>query len=324
MTQDSEITTYVYSGTNVLYEENTTGIADYIYGPTGRLIKRTTIGEESNTFFYHTDYLGSTRLVTDGNKNIVTAVAYHPYGEPSTQEGSEHYLFTGKEKDATGLYYYGARYYDCETGRFTTRDTLPGSIQDPQSLNRYTYCYNNPQKYVDQWGNIACLGGAVLALGAIPVWGWAALAIIGLGVLALFVYYEFLDTKNWKDTGLPVDSEVHYRDVEIWDKDRNDPDRNKLVINIDKGEADQILVIIDKQKEWTYWKKGNTWYKHPKDSKTPQEVTDKDELEWIEAVTEYAENEWNERFGEKSGEDKGSSGGEDSSGGNHKGPPEPV
>jgi hypothetical protein len=48
----------------------------------------------------HAKTMGS--VVTDGNKNIVSAVTYHPFGEPHTKEGEESYLFTGKEKDSTG------------------------------------------------------------------------------------------------------------------------------------------------------------------------------------------------------------------------------
>ncbi len=76
---------------NVLYEKNTVGTASYIYGSTGILAKRTTLNSESHTFYYHTDHLGSTRLVTDENKNIVTAATYEPFGE-STVTGSESYL----------------------------------------------------------------------------------------------------------------------------------------------------------------------------------------------------------------------------------------
>jgi RHS repeat-associated protein len=61
-------------------------------------------------------------------------------------------LFTGKEKDSTGLYYYGARYYDPGVGRFLTRDPLGGTIAVPQTLSRYTYCVNNPVKYIDPTG----------------------------------------------------------------------------------------------------------------------------------------------------------------------------
>jgi RHS repeat-associated protein len=103
-------------------------------------------------FYYHTDHLGSTRLVTDPNRNIVSAILYHPFGEPSLKEGSEDYLFTGKEKDETGLYCYGARYYDPETGRFISKDLLSGQMKTPQTLNRYTYVLNNPLKYRDPDG----------------------------------------------------------------------------------------------------------------------------------------------------------------------------
>jgi len=151
VTENSATTTYIYLGLNVLYEENTTGTAVYIYGPTGRLAKRTTIDNESETYYYHTDHLGSTRLVTDQSKAVVTDATYKPFGE-STATGEESYLYTGKEKDTTGLYYYGARYYDPEVGRFITRDTLAGRKVVPQSLNRYTYCLNNPMKFVDPAG----------------------------------------------------------------------------------------------------------------------------------------------------------------------------
>ena len=149
--KDSESTTYIFSGVNILYEENTTGTAAYIYGPTGRLAKRTTINNEFSTFYYHADHQGSTRLVTDESKSIVTDITYEPFGE-SSNTGEESFLYTGKEKDSTGLYYYGARYYDPDLGRFLTRDLLSGRKALPQSLNRYTYCVNNPVKYIDPKG----------------------------------------------------------------------------------------------------------------------------------------------------------------------------
>ena len=90
--------------------------------------------------------------MTDSNKNIVTAVTYHSFGESYSVEGSEDYLFTGKEQDPTGLYYYGARHYDPDLGRFLTRDPYSGKLVNPQSLNQYTYCYNNPLLFVDPDG----------------------------------------------------------------------------------------------------------------------------------------------------------------------------
>ncbi len=57
---------------------------------------------------------------------------------------SVRHTYTGKEKDATGLYYYGARYYDPALGRFTTPDSIVQNLYDPQMLNRYAYVRNNP------------------------------------------------------------------------------------------------------------------------------------------------------------------------------------
>ena len=63
--------------------------------------------------------------------------------------------------DETGLYYYGARYYNPELGRFMTTDALRGSINNPASLNRYAYVQNNPLKYVDPSGNAMMFPGAI-------------------------------------------------------------------------------------------------------------------------------------------------------------------
>lgn len=116
--------------------------------------KKTTINQETNTYYYHTDQLRSTRLVTDSNKNIITAILYNPYGETNTEEGiEEDYLFTGKQEDSTGLYYFMGRYYDPGVGRFLTRDSEFGQTNRPQTLNKYTYVLENPLKFVDPDGS---------------------------------------------------------------------------------------------------------------------------------------------------------------------------
>jgi len=67
--------------------------------------------------------------------------------------GEERYTYTGKEQDdSTGLYYYGARYYDSSLGRFISSDPVQGSVYSGQRLNRYTYVMNNPMVYTDPTG----------------------------------------------------------------------------------------------------------------------------------------------------------------------------
>lgn len=64
-------------------------------------------------------------------------------------------LFTGQRYDDTGLYYYGARYYDPEIGRFISPDTIVPDPMNPQTFNRYSYCLNNPLKYIDPSGHFS-------------------------------------------------------------------------------------------------------------------------------------------------------------------------
>ncbi len=66
------------------------------------------------------------------------------------------YRFTDQELDAeNGLYNYNARLYDPFIGRFISPDTIVPEPFNPQSLNRYSYCLNNPLVYVDPSGHIA-------------------------------------------------------------------------------------------------------------------------------------------------------------------------
>ena len=64
----------------------------------------------------------------------------------------------------TKTIYLRARYYDAETGRFTQQDGWEyAELGDILSLNLYTYCWNNPIKYIDPDGNSIALGAAVTA-----------------------------------------------------------------------------------------------------------------------------------------------------------------
>jgi RHS repeat-associated protein len=110
---------------------------------------------EGATSYYHSDHLGSSNLITDSNGAQVGLTEFTPYGSVSKQTGAydPKYKFTGKELDNTGLYFYGARYYDPEIGRFINADTIVQSTYDPQSLNRYSYCRNNPINYTDPTGH---------------------------------------------------------------------------------------------------------------------------------------------------------------------------
>jgi RHS repeat-associated protein len=82
-----------------------------------------------------------------------SAIKYLPFGETRSGTVPTDKQFTGQRLDGTGLYYYNARYYDPLTGRFISADTIIPNPMNPQYLNRYSYCLNNPLKYIDPSGH---------------------------------------------------------------------------------------------------------------------------------------------------------------------------
>jgi len=120
----------------------------YIYANNQRIAKQ----ENNEIYFYHNDHLGSPRIITDKNGNIIEEIDYLPFGSSFNKD--EKISYNSKELDSdTGLNYYGARYYGSSLGRFITSDTVKGRLTDSQSLNLYVYTKNNPMKYVDPTGN---------------------------------------------------------------------------------------------------------------------------------------------------------------------------
>ena len=106
------------------------------------------------TFFYHSDHLGSTSYITDDKANITQYDAYLPYGELLVDEhnSSEElpYKFNGKQfDDETGLYYYGARYLNPVTCLWYGVDPLAEKYKE---IGSYVYCADNPINLFDPDG----------------------------------------------------------------------------------------------------------------------------------------------------------------------------
>ena len=109
---------------------------------------------KEETFFYHSDHLGSTSYITDDHANITQFDAYLPYGELLVDEHSSSeelpYKFNGKQfDDETGLYYYGARYMNPVASIWYGVDP----IREMYVANScYIYCLNNPIIFIDPNG----------------------------------------------------------------------------------------------------------------------------------------------------------------------------
>jgi RHS repeat-associated protein len=109
---------------------------------------------QDTVIYYHTDAIGSVRMITDASGQVIARYDYLPFGEAWTPPPeSDVRQFAGKERDAeTGLDYFGARYYSSAYGRFTSPDSAAPSLTNPQTFNRYRYAVNNPLHYIDREG----------------------------------------------------------------------------------------------------------------------------------------------------------------------------
>jgi RHS repeat-associated protein len=110
--------------------------------------------------YYHSDYLGSGRLMTDGSGWPVWQATFLPFGEEwNPQFTLNNRKFTGKERDAeSGLDNFEARTFASNVGRFMSPD--PGNAgavaSNPQSWNMYSYVVNNPTNLTDPSGMVYC------------------------------------------------------------------------------------------------------------------------------------------------------------------------
>ncbi len=111
--------------------------------------------KEKNVYFYHSDHLGSTTYITDRDGNATQFVSYKPYGEALVDEHATSFEtpweFNGKEFDSeTGLYYYGARYYEASLAAWYGPDLL---AEKYPNIGSYVYCAGNPISVTDPDGN---------------------------------------------------------------------------------------------------------------------------------------------------------------------------
>ncbi|MFH0888318.1 MAG: RHS repeat-associated core domain-containing protein [Planctomycetota bacterium] len=159
---------FYYDGARIIEEykidcrKKENPIAQYVYGNGIDEVLQMTkykggCRDRAKTYYYHENALGSIYAITNEKGKVVERYEYEAYGEvtitgPAGKGKRNHstignrFMFTGREYDSeTGLYYYRARYYSAEMGRFLQRDAVP-------SVNLYAYVNNNPANFIDPFG----------------------------------------------------------------------------------------------------------------------------------------------------------------------------
>jgi RHS repeat-associated protein len=135
------------------YYELTDGVGRSYYYHEGQ---RVAMREGGTTTWLLGDHLGSTSVRADAGGTKLGELRYSAWGATRYEDGAilTSYRFTGQPwEQRLGLYQMGARWYDPQLGRWLSPDSIVPNPANPQSLNRYTYVYNNPLRRVDPSGN---------------------------------------------------------------------------------------------------------------------------------------------------------------------------
>jgi RHS repeat-associated protein len=152
-TNPTTTTVYLFSGSKVIAEYDNGAVPtapsrEYVYGGAALLAKVDSGGTE----YYHQDHL-SNRLITSSTGATVEQMGHYPFGDTWYNATNDKLFFTTYEHDTeSGNDYAIARSYVNRIGRFTSMDSLPGDISNPQSLNRFPYVKNDPENLVDPMG----------------------------------------------------------------------------------------------------------------------------------------------------------------------------
>jgi RHS repeat-associated protein len=178
------------------------GTTMYIYGPDGLPLE--SVSNLGTVVFYHHNQLGSTKMLTSTKGKVLATYTYGTYGTLTAHSGTTTtpLLFDGQYLDTeAGLYYLRARYYDPNTGQFTSVDPMVLSTNAP-----YTYASDDPVNDLDPtgqfgWSSIVrvvaqvavgtAVGGGCLFLTA----GWGSVACLAAGGAAVGAF------DNWMDPG---------------------------------------------------------------------------------------------------------------------------
>ena len=151
-------TRYIYDNEDILLELDQNGNieARYTHGPgidEPLSVTRDTNGDGTldTTYYYHTDGLGSITTLTNSAGSVVQSYTYDAFGNITSQTGvvENSYTYTGREWDSeANLYYYRARYYDANIGRFITEDPIGFG----GGVDFYPYVANNATNRTDPSG----------------------------------------------------------------------------------------------------------------------------------------------------------------------------
>jgi RHS repeat-associated protein len=233
-TSDGETTGYAYLGlSNEVLSEDVDGelSKSYQYAPSGQRLSQVTHQadpdedvEAGEAAYYGYNAHTDVETLTDNTGDTIGTYGYTAYGSDDTDQFTgidapgvgdpadtrpyNSYRYNSKRWDGgSGTYDMGFRDYDPGLNRFTTRDMYNGALADlglgtdPYTGNRYAFASGNPTSGIEMDGHfaMAALLPALPVLGAIPVAGWIAAAVIVAVVVVAVVVVETRDNTTARE-----------------------------------------------------------------------------------------------------------------------------
>ena len=140
---------FTYDGLDTIFDLNTSDMSGTKYINGLGIDNKLSYQQGSDNYYFLQDHLGSTTALTNSNGAITEQTNYDSFGN-ATNQLSTRFQYTGREYDeTTGLYYYRARWYDAQVGRFISEDPIGFAGGD---VNLFGYVKNKPLKYKDPRG----------------------------------------------------------------------------------------------------------------------------------------------------------------------------
>ncbi len=184
------LTLYLWDGMEILATANADGtLREYfsrgsgIAGDVGSLLAEHSFAT-GQTVFLHGNHRGDVVLATDFAGAVVSRYEYSAFGMPLSATGSyvPRFGFSSKERDASGLVYFGFRFHSPELCRWVGCDPT----REKGGLNLFAFAWNNPIGYVDPNGKYSVLIGS-------------AVVVFGVGYIIYGIVSEYLKHKNDDD-----------------------------------------------------------------------------------------------------------------------------
>jgi RHS repeat-associated protein len=182
------LTLYIWDGMDIIATANADGsVREYftrgvgIAGDVGSLVAETRFenGVPVSTTYLHSNWRGDVVMATTENGTVIGSYDYTTFGEQLSAVGTytPRFTFSSKERDASGLVYYGFRYYSPVLCRWINEDP----IRESGGINLYQFCGNNPVNGIDTDGR---------------VWGYAVAAAVAVGVGTAYLADPWIEVKG--------------------------------------------------------------------------------------------------------------------------------